>query len=115
MIRSPRPAAREKFPAPPPSPTRPPVGARHPTEAAGPHTIFQQGKGTRATPAGALPAGTKAVRVQRVGPNLFNVQRAGDCGGTGGWTTVANGVAGPVTVSPTQPSADHSDILQVCY
>jgi SpoIID/LytB domain protein len=81
---------------------------------AGFDTIVQQEKGHLATTAGAVPAAAKALRVQRVGVNVFNVQWSGDCGGAGGWQTVANGVAGPVRITPTAPSPDHSDMLQVC-
>src|SRR3954469_3429550 len=76
-------------------------------------TIVQQEKGHVTTSAGAPTAGNNAVLVHRNATGLFTVQQAANCAGP--WQTIAYNVNGPVRITPTAPSADHTDMLQVCY
>src|SRR5438067_248066 len=80
---------------------------------AGLDTLVQQEKGHLSSSAGTVTAGNNAVFVHRNNTGLFTVQQAPDCGGP--WQTIADNVTGPVRITPTAPSADHTDMLQVCF
>src|SRR4051812_4743705 len=76
-------------------------------------TIVQQEKGHLNTSAGTPTAGNNAVLVHRNASGLFTVQQAATCAGP--WQPLADNVTTPVRISPTAPSADHTDMLQVCF
>ena len=76
-------------------------------------TIVQQEKGHLTTSAGAPTTGNNAVLVHLNPSGVFTVQQAASCGGP--WQTIADNVPGPVRITPTAPSADHTDMLQVCF
>ncbi|MDQ1396726.1 MAG: hypothetical protein QOG64_1985 [Acidimicrobiaceae bacterium] len=76
--------------------------------------IVQQEKGHLSSSAGTVTTGNQAVlvRLKDATANLYTVQQAANCGGP--WATIADNVAGPVRITPTAPSADHTDMLQLC-
>ncbi|MDQ3107150.1 MAG: hypothetical protein M3Q68_05025 [Actinomycetota bacterium] len=84
------------------------------TRMDGRDTLVQQEQSQMAT--SAAPGTYRALRARRIGPNLFAVDAANDCGGgPSGWQNINPSVAGPVTFSPTLPIGDdHTRMLQVC-
>jgi SpoIID/LytB domain protein len=85
----------------------------HLTKFDGVDVIVSQEKGRLRTNAAA--GDFSALRAQRVGANLYRVDRAGDCGGgPDGWRELTT-MRGPVTFSPPDPrTEDRSEMLQVC-
>src|SRR5436190_2026163 len=76
--------------------------------------LVEQEKGHLNTSVGALSPGNTAVRVRvkDLNAGLLTVEQAPSCGGP--WQPMADNIAGEVRVTPTAPSSDHSDLLQVC-
>src|SRR5436190_12778631 len=83
----------------------------------GQDTIVTQEKGNLTSSAGTITAPNNAVliHVKDATANLLTVYQGQGCtGGSPGWTVIADNVTGPVRIKPTAPSADHSDMLQLC-